>query len=251
MKKHPPQTVGNGSLFPPRAQNPFRGFLPETQIFLRDLGAHNAKPWFEAHRRAYETVLLHPFEDLVAALSGTILDIDGTLETTPGVGHTLSRIHRDIRFSKDKSPYRTNMWCTFKRREKAWMDAPAFFFELFPEGYRYGMGHYAPSRDTMEALREEMRFRPEAFSQAIAWYDDQNTFTVEGPCYRRPLPDAPYAFSEWYSRKNFFLVSNHPWEERLYDPTLSEEVAAGFSLLAPLYRHLRSLADRLTAKRSA
>ena len=122
------------------ASDQFSGFSAETLGFLRGLETNNNKPWFEAHRGEYQEHLLRPFQLLVAGLSEPMLAIDPHFETRPAVDRTLSRIYRDIRFSRDKSPFKTRMWLTFKRPSRDWKTAPAYFFEISPDRYRYGMG---------------------------------------------------------------------------------------------------------------
>ena len=59
-----------------------------------------------------------------------MLEIDNLFEIEPKVGKAISRIYRDIRFSKDKTPYRTNAWIAIKRSSKEWKEAPAYYFDL-------------------------------------------------------------------------------------------------------------------------
>lgn len=82
----------------------FTGFSQNASAFLRDLAANNNKAWFEAHRQEYEEHLLEPLKALVSDLSGFMLSIDPDFMTIPAVDRTISRIYRDTRFSKDKSP---------------------------------------------------------------------------------------------------------------------------------------------------
>lgn len=98
----------------------------------------------------YDRELLTPFRSLVDALSPAMLMIDPQFETRPAIGKTLSRIHRDTRFSHDKSRYRSRMWLTFKRPSKDWKLAPVYFFELGPDMLRYGLGYYSADKATMD-----------------------------------------------------------------------------------------------------
>src|SRR6266567_1877273 len=156
----------------------FTGFTPECPAFFRNLAANNTKPWFEAHRQEYEEYLLEPLKALVTELAGFMLAIDQDLVTIPG--RVVSRIHRDTRFSRDKSPYKTTMWLTFKRPLKEWRDSPAFFFEIAPAFYRYGMGFDGASKDTMDRLREVIDRRPDEFRQAVAFLAEEGRFVPEG-----------------------------------------------------------------------
>ncbi|AGA56806.1 MAG: DUF2461 domain-containing protein [Thermobacillus sp.] len=214
----------------------FRGFTEQTLQFLRDVREQNSKEWFEQNRPVYERELLEPMRDLAADLSGTMLTIDPQLETRPAVGKTISRIHRDTRFSRDKSLYRDAMWITFKRRSGEWKDGPAYFFELRPDGYRYGMGFYAASKDTMDKLREWIDEEPEQFRRTTAFYERQRTFVIEGECYKRILDASkPESVLEWYQRKNIYLACNREIDELLFSPRLADEVASGFEMLGGLY----------------
>ena len=99
-------------------QGQFKGLSSKAFRFLKEIRTHNEKAWFEAHRTDYERHLLEPLRDLVTDLSDFMLDIDLSFEVAPAVGKTISRIYRDTRFSKDKSPLRDCMWITFKRNTR-------------------------------------------------------------------------------------------------------------------------------------
>ena len=106
----------------------FNGFPKRAVDFLRELRENNNKAWFEDHRGEYQEYLLKTLQNLCADLSEFMLTIDLHFEIRPAVGKTISRIYRDIRFSKDKSPFRSTMWITFKRQNNDWKDAPSYFF---------------------------------------------------------------------------------------------------------------------------
>src|SRR5881296_4282516 len=90
-------------------------FTPASLAFLRGLARHNNKPWFEAHRESYEN-------DIRAPMRGLIEEMDVRLarlapEITGDPKRSMFRIYRDIRFSKDKSPYKTHAACWFHHRD--------------------------------------------------------------------------------------------------------------------------------------
>jgi len=133
----------------------FNGFSPKTLKFLRGLKANNNKSWFETHRAEYDEYVLQPLRDLVTDLGDFMLDIDPRFEITPAVNKTISRIYRDTRFSKDKSPFRSTVWFTFKNRSKDWTTLVCgYFFELSVNSYRYGMGFYNAAPAIMSQFRE-------------------------------------------------------------------------------------------------
>ncbi len=157
----------------------FTGFSPRTLNFLKDLKSNNSKAWFEAHKKDYQSYLPDPLRNLVRYLSKFMLAIDPYLMTIPAINKTISRIYRDTRFSKDKSLFKNVMWITFKRTCKDWKDAPAYFFEISPDFYRYGMGFYSASKSTMDRFREMIDEKPEEFLQVISFYSKQRIFVLE------------------------------------------------------------------------
>jgi uncharacterized protein (TIGR02453 family) len=225
-----------------KEQDKFEGFSPETLEFLRNLKANNNKLWFETHKPEYQEYLLQPLRALVTEMGDFMLMIDPYFEVAPAVNKTISGIHRDTRFSKDKSPYKSTMWITFKRPRKDWQDAPAYFFELSPDSYRYGMGFYSASKDVMDRWRARIDERPAEFLQAISFYSQQQIFVVEGEKYKRVLDQGkPAEIQEWYQRKNLYLVCNRKTDDRLFSRELLDDFMGGFELIAPFYHYLWDL----------
>ncbi len=192
------------------------------------------------HRSDYEQYLLAPLRALTAGLTPLMLSIDQDLVTTPK--RVISRIHRDTRFSRDKSPYKSTLWLTFKRPLSEWQDAPAFFFELGADSWRYGMGFYAASRETMNRLRQLIERKPAEFERMIAFLADQDRFVIEGEQYKRLInPAVPEHLLSSYQRKSVYLVCNRPSDGLLFSRELMSELITGFSLLEPLYHSFGKL----------
>jgi uncharacterized protein (TIGR02453 family) len=141
----------------------FRGLTQGGLNFLQQLSHNNNKEWFSENREVYDRQIIAPLRDLVDDLAADMLAIDDQFEVRPSVTKTISRIHRDTRFSLDKSPYRSNVWIVFKRPRKVWTDSPVFFFEFASDNWRFGMGYYSASRETMNRLREHIADNPPQF----------------------------------------------------------------------------------------
>lgn len=217
----------------------FRGFTPQAPAFLAELAMNNNKTWFEEHRAQYKELVYRPMELLVMALTPTLLEIDHGIVMTPR--KCISRIHRDTRFSKDKSPYRSNCWLTLRRPVLEWQDNPCFYFEITPVDYRYGMGFYAAERETMDKLRALMDHDVEAFRKAISFYNN-GTFALEGDAYKRLIkPDVPEDLLPWYQKKNFYLACNRKLDDRLWSVGILEDLKSGFQELADFYHYLLDL----------
>jgi len=212
----------------------FRGFTQQSLTFLLQLGQNNNKEWFEQHRAIYQQHVLEPFRLLVSDLSQDMLIIDQLFEVRPAIGKTLSRMHRDTRFSHDKSVYRNNMWLSFKRSRNNWTDAPTYFFELGPDWWRYGLGYYSASRQTMDLFREQMVQNPHHVAQITA--DIPPYFSLEGARYKRPLvKDQSPEVAHWYNRKSFALISHHQDMDLLFSAKLATRLNQDFQQISPLY----------------
>ena len=88
-------------------------FTRETFRFFKDLGRNNRTAWMNENRERYKAAIVQPFRRLLEELSPAILELDSRFEVSGRTGSNFSRINRDIRFAKDKTPYRTQMYLTF------------------------------------------------------------------------------------------------------------------------------------------
>ena len=219
----------------------FNGFSPKTLKFLRGLKANNNKVWFEGHRADYEQYVLGPLRDLVTDLGDFMLDIDMRFEITPAINKTISRIYRDTRFSKDKSPFRSVVWFAFKNRKKDWTTRVCgYFFELSVDSYRYGMGFYDAAPAIMNKFRQVIDENPKEFLKAISFFGKQKTFVLEGEKYKRIIDKSkPEKIQHWYQRKNMYLVCNRKIDDMLFSSKLVDDLKSGFGLISPFYIFLQ------------
>ncbi len=218
----------------------FTGFSKESISFLNTVHKKNSKEWFEKNRDKYEIRLLEPFRLLVAELGEDMLKIDSDFEVRPQINKTISKIFRDTRFSKDKTIFKRAMWLTFKRPSKDWKDAPAYFFELMTDSYRYGLGYYSASRNTMDIFRESINNYPKQFAKAISFYSGQSAIELKGDKYKRALIcEHSESIQDWYQRKSFYLVCTKKIDNTLYSTKLKSEIADNFKTLGPFYKYLQ------------
>ena len=224
-------------------QRKFKGFSPQTLKFLKGLKTNNNKAWFQAHKADYEEYVLKPLRNLVMDLGEFMLKIDPYFEITPAIDKTISRIYRDTRFSKDKSPFRSTVWFTFKNQKKDWTTlVSGYFFELSINSYRYGMGFYNAAPSIMSKFREMIDENPKEFLKAIAFFAKQRTFVLEGEKYKRIIDKTkPEEIQDWYQRKNMYLVCNRKIDDTLFSCKLVEDLVSGFKLITPFYHYLQKI----------
>ncbi|MFC1793700.1 DUF2461 domain-containing protein [Planctomycetota bacterium] len=221
----------------------FNGFSRNTLKFLRGLKANNDKVWFEGHRADYDEFVLQPLRYMVMDLGDFMLDIDSCFEITPAVNKTISRIYRDTRFSKDKSPFRSIVWITFKNQNKDWTThVCGYFFELSVNSYRYGMGFYNAAPTVMSRFREMIDQNPKEFMKAISFFTRLKTFVLEGDKYKITINKSkPEKIQHWYQRKNMYLVCNRKIDDTLFSSKLVDDLMYGFGLIAPFYHYLQKI----------
>ncbi len=222
-----------------RRIEPFSGFSAQATSFLAQLERCNERRWFEAHREIYERELVAPMRDLVGRLASTMLSIDPSLDVQPAVGRTLSRIHRDVRFSRDKSPFHTHVWIVFRRRGEEMRDTPTYFFELGSERHRCGMGWYAASPSTMAAFRRLVEAEGDWVLEQLRAVP-RGRFEVFGDVYARRMGDGlPPTLQDLYRRKNLFLARGGANDPRALGPELAHTLQQDFEALVPMYGALR------------
>src|SRR6516164_5871075 len=110
----------------------FSGFSPAGIQFLIDLAKHNDRTWFEANKETYQVSLLEPALSFVVALGTRLQALAPAINIdtrTDGRG-VLMRMHRDTRFSTDKSPYKTNIAGILREGQEKKMESPAYGFQL-------------------------------------------------------------------------------------------------------------------------
>lgn len=218
----------------------FSGFSPSTLEFLRNLKANNNRSWFAEHRSEYRKHLADPLKSLTASLLPMILELDP--EIVPSPSRHIARINRDIRFSKDKSPYWTNPWLAFRRPLENWYRAPTWFFELHESGYSYGMNVYSPYAATMRRFREKIDGDPERFLTTTEFLRKSRTFKLKTEKYKREFPcPHPKSVEPWYRSKDIEVVCLRKVDRLLFSPKLVDTLLDGFVRMKPLYDYLWSV----------
>lgn len=132
----------------------FAGVPDQTFAFLRSLAKHNDREWFQAHRDDYESYWLGPAIALVESIGPKLQRIAPDVRVDPRVNGSIFRINRDIRFSKDKRPYKTHLDLFFPQSKSGDKSAPGYWFRLAPEGVIVGLGMHAFDGPLLERYRK-------------------------------------------------------------------------------------------------
>jgi len=132
----------------------FDGFPKEMIKFFAALQKNNGKSWFEAHRADYKNDVQQPSREFVAAMGERLKKISPKINAIPKINQSLFRIHRDTRFSKVKSPYKTNLGIWFWEGMGKRMGCPGFYFHLENKKMMLGVGLHIFSSALLTRYRE-------------------------------------------------------------------------------------------------
>lgn len=133
----------------------FNGYFPETLTFLSELAVNNNKSWFDSHRTDYDTYVLEPSRAFVIALGDRLRDLAPEVMADPRVNKSIFRIYRDVRFSKDKTPYKTHLALWFPiSRGGAKFDHPGYYFHLDSDNMMLGAGIHGFSKPLLKTYRD-------------------------------------------------------------------------------------------------
>lgn len=142
--------------------------------FFIELAGNNNKDWFDMHRKRYEQMVKNPFKKFVAACIEMVSEFEPTIQIEPK--DAIFRINRDIRFSKDKTPYKTNVSAVISIGGKKDKTNPGLYMELSPEHFRIYSGVYELEKDDLLAVREYIVEHQKEFNKLISDKKFKNTF---------------------------------------------------------------------------
>ena len=221
-------------------------FGPEALRFFRGLARHNAKPWFEAHREDYEQHVRQPMADLVEEMDLRFGRFAPEFVGDPK--RSVFRLHRDIRFSRDKSPYKTHAACWFfhgggssKVGREAHGGGAGFYFHLEPGGSLVAGGCWMPPRPALKRFRAAIQSDRRGFERVVL-----------APALRRRFGDlsgeqmlkrAPRGYREddpaarWLKYQSF-TVARSLTDVQVTGPRLTATLEADFGTILPLVRWL-------------
>ena len=187
-----------------------RYFSKQTFDFLAALAENNNREWFDAHRQDFEDVVRTPALAFISDMANEMPAISPHFRAlSKKAGGSLMRIHRDIRFGKDKTPYKTNIGIQFRHEVGKDIHAPGYYVHIEPGGCFVGVGLWRPDADALLKIREAIVKNGDAW---VAARDDKTFnkhFMLEGDT----LANAPRGYDkdhplvEDLKRKDFISLA--------------------------------------------
>jgi uncharacterized protein (TIGR02453 family) len=176
-------------------------FTPAFLNFFKDLAKNNTTEWFNANRKTYEKEVKKPFADFVEDMILRIHEQEPEVRIKPS--DAIMRINKDIRFSKDKTPYNTHVAANISQFGKKDKSYPGFYFQLSPEGVAIYGGAYMIENDKLEKIRSHIATHLKEFS---ALYSDPRFKEKFGAIQGEQNKRIPPAFQDAHAKEP--LIAN-------------------------------------------
>jgi uncharacterized protein (TIGR02453 family) len=211
-----------------------RYFTKQTFAFLSDLAANNNREWFEAHKQDYENVVRTPALDFIDDIAQELPAISKHFRAeSKKVGGSLMRVQRDTRFSKDKSPYKTNIGIQFRHELGKDVHASGFYLHIAPGECFVGVGLWHPEPDALFKIRTAIVEQPEAWAAARDEPTFRKHFALEGDA----LANAPRGFA-----KDHPLVADLKRKDFIGMAQINEAVVTSAKLRPHVVEYFRAAA---------
>ncbi len=219
-------------------------FKKSTLKFLRELEKNNNRDWFEANKHRYESDVREPALDYIEAMAPRLAKISDHFIASPKkVGGSLMRVYRDVRFSKDKIPYKTNIGIQFRHSAGKDVHAPGFYMHIEPSEVFVGAGIWRPDGATLNNVRLHID-ESQADWKKIVKVINAKGFALSGDSLKRPPKgySAEHPLLEDLKRKDFIAIQSLKTSMVSQDDFV-KETAKLFAASKPLVRFICEACD--------
>lgn len=206
--------------------------------FLRTLERHNERAWFQRHKKDYEDQLLHPMLRLITDIQAPLREISPFFVANPRrQSGSMFRIYRDVRFSRDKRPYKEWVSARFyhQRTRELHGDAPCFYLHMQPDRCYIGGGIWHPGSQALKRIRNYLINNPASWRSITQSDRFRERFSFGGEKLVRPPRgyDPQHPLIDDLKRKDFIVNTVLP-DTLLTDPDLLRQLIQDYRLMAPL-----------------
>ncbi len=221
--------------------NEFNEFSKDLVTFYEELTQNNTREWFQKNKQRYREVALLPMCDFIQDFAEHLEDIAPFYIADPRPnGGSVFRIHRDVRFSKDKKPYKEHLACQFRHQAGKDAHAPGFYLHIDLDGVRFGGGVWQPPAPKLALIRQAIDEKPEKWHEVR---DNADIIKEFGSVQGDGLKTAPKGYDKEHPdivdlrRKTFFLMKRAPLKS-IYSRSLIDEVASTYQKAVPFMKFL-------------
>lgn len=220
---------------------PFEGFPKRCVSFLKQLKRNNNRAWYESHKEEYELYAKTPMMSFITALQPHFARFAPEFDLNPK--RSIFRIYRDIRFSSDKTPYKTHIAAHFVLRgmPKGFIGS-GYYIHLEPGEFFVGGGIYIPDSTQLKKIRAAIATQGKEFLSIVEHKRFRTRFAPFEWSKLQRIPkgyDESHPMADWLKFKQFFVGVALP-ESKCYSEQLVNEVAGVCEEAAPLVRFLNN-----------
>jgi uncharacterized protein (TIGR02453 family) len=186
-----------------------RHFSPEFFDFLVELKENNTREWFQDNKERYVTDVREPLLGFISDFAGPLKAISPNFVADPRPsGGSMFRIYRDVRFSKDKKPYKTHAAAQFRHRSGRDAHAPGFYLHLEPGSVFVGAGSWHPAPDALAGIRGAIVEQPSRWRSVVNDPEFRKHHRLGGESLQRPPRgyDPEHPLIDEIKRKDFICV---------------------------------------------
>ena len=223
----------------------YAGFEPKTVAFLNEIANNNNREWFKANKTRYEEHVLDVALRFIQSMQDPLAAIaPNFVAQATRMGGSLMRVYRDTRFSKNKTPYKTNVGIQFRHELGKDVHAPGFYVHIQPNNCFLGTGIWRPDSDALAAIRSSIAEAPGSWKRVREAKRFVEHYRFGGDRLKRPPRGyaADHPSIEDLKRKDFIAVSEFPIR-RIRSPEFVDEVAARYASAKPLMKFLCTALD--------
>ncbi len=213
-------------------------FSRQTFAFLRELAENNDRDWFHANGERYEDVVREPALQFISDFGTRIDEVSRHFLAAPKkVGGSLFRIHRDVRFSRDKRPYKTHVGIHFRHERRRDAHAPGFYLHIEPGSVFMGGGMWRPHPEALRAIRRQIVEDADGWAEVSDSPGLGGELELGGESLKRAPRgfDADHPRIDDIKRKSFMAVA-HLDQPRLLDAGFLDEFTGLCAAASPLMR---------------
>ena len=227
----------------------FQGFSRETLHFFEDLRQNNTKIWFEENRSIFDKYVLAEAKAFVADMGAKLNPIAPNVVAIPKIDKTIFRIHRDVRFSKNKDPYKTHLGMFFWEGSRKKLENSGFYIQLNPDNAFIGVGMHEFSPDMMKLYRDNVSDEKQATKllKTINQINKDNRYELGWKKYKR-VPrgyDSEYKYADLLLHGGLGFSCTIEDSKILHSSNFLEEVYKIFEQMSPIHIWLRNLSNNL------
>lgn len=212
----------------------------KTQKFLKKLKNNNNREWFKSHKNEYEELFLKPAQAFVEQIGLHLFDINPEFNAIPKIDKSIFRLHRDVRFSKNKDPYKTNLGVLFWEGPGKKMESSGLYFHIDTKNYFIATGMYQFTKDQIKKYREFISIEDNGKElDKIVKQIEKKGYSLGGKTFKK----VPRGYDKEYKYANLLLHSGvYVYKESNINDLKNNDI---IKFTIKTYNEIKSLQDWL------